>query len=62
MILFGNYKTKDDKDKQMGQDFEEVAGTKPCVHACSLRELERHRSFVLSFARFLFSSSFLTFY
>ena len=37
--FFGNYKTRDDKDKQMGQAFEEVAGTKPWVAACSVGEL-----------------------
>ena len=57
--FFGNYKTRDDKDKKMGQAFEEVAGTKPCVAAYSVCELERHRSFVLSFAEVLIFFFFL---
>ena len=36
-----------------GQAFGEVEATKPCVAACSIRELDRHRCFVFSFAEVL---------
>ena len=40
-------------DKQMGQAFGAVSGTKPCVATCIIRGLDRRQSFVLSFAEVL---------
>ena len=54
MLWFsGYYKIQDDKDKQMGEAFGAVEGTKPCVAPFSVRELDRDRSFVLSFPEVL---------